>query len=1032
MPELQAPPVVAVVVTCDPGPWLEDALASLAAQDYPSLSLLVVDNASEEPIVARVASVVPSAYLHRLEENRGFGAGANAVLSLVEHAAFFLFCHDDVVLAPDALRKLVEEAYRSNAGIVAPKYLDPDGTGRILQLGLGMDRFGAPVRRIERGELDQSQHDAVQEVFAAPGGCTLVRGDLFAVLGGFDEAIFMLGEDVDFAWRARLAGARVVVQPAAEVRHVEATSARRRLLPEARALQWRHELRAVLKNYGRARRFSVGARLVLLSVAEIVYFLLRAKTWRAKQVVAAWRWNFAPEQGLKAARAEVAARRRVSDRVVVQLFSRRTSRLARFARVALERRLDDRGRPGGEHHRRRGRRGRPVVIAATVAAVVLVLGARSVLFGPTPLVGQLAPIPAPGMLLGRFFGGWQDAGLQAPGPTSPAFALLGGLAALFSFARGFLLVGGLAACVVAGAFGIARLVRPLGPPGARLIGALAYLAMPLAWNDVAAGDVKALIAYGATPWILLRLARASGTAPFVLARGRVALLLECLALGVLVAIAASFVPALALVTVAIALLLGFGGLLSGTGRGAGRIVIVGIGGTLVAFILCLPWSASFLQPGARWSVVLGAAGRPSAAPSLGSLMRFDLGPMGHSILGLSWFLAAALVLLVGHEERFTWGSRYWAVVLGTLAFCWAADQGWLGEGGGALRLLLAPVAAGLAAAIGLGAASVAGDLRRSRFGWRHVAVLGCGLAGIVGIFPVLAGSLNGRFGQPTTGFDAVLSFRSPDRPAARDATKVLWVGDPTALPLPSWQIRPGLAAAVSLGEPNATRWWLSANPGMANAMIEALQQAQAGRSVRLGAALAAFGVAEIVVPSATAPDLGVMQRATPAPPPSVLLQALGAQTDLHELPRQGSTRVYEVARGVTARRAPEGRGMPGPWRGIALAAEIAAFLAALGVLGATHRRQRRGRAHQPHRLQGTMRLVLAGTANEPAAALDGAVASPPEPAIAAPSGDRPSGRHRFAAEPARPQASGDAEKAPGARGGAATAALRAEGPAERP
>ena len=47
-PQPSAPPVVAVVVTCDPGPWLEDALSALASQDYPNLSLLVIDAASTD------------------------------------------------------------------------------------------------------------------------------------------------------------------------------------------------------------------------------------------------------------------------------------------------------------------------------------------------------------------------------------------------------------------------------------------------------------------------------------------------------------------------------------------------------------------------------------------------------------------------------------------------------------------------------------------------------------------------------------------------------------------------------------------------------------------------------------------------------------------------------------------------------------------------------------------------------------------------------------------------------------------------
>ena len=76
-----APPVVAVVVTRDPGPWLEEALAALGSQDYPNLSILVVDAASADDVTPRVASVLPSAYVRRLASAPGYAAGANEVLT---------------------------------------------------------------------------------------------------------------------------------------------------------------------------------------------------------------------------------------------------------------------------------------------------------------------------------------------------------------------------------------------------------------------------------------------------------------------------------------------------------------------------------------------------------------------------------------------------------------------------------------------------------------------------------------------------------------------------------------------------------------------------------------------------------------------------------------------------------------------------------------------------------------------------------------------------------------------------------------
>ena len=97
-------------------------------------------------------------------------------------------------------------------------------------------------RYVERGELDQEQHDAVRDVFYVPGAATLVRADLFTALGGFDPGIELLGEDLDLSWRAHVVGARVLVAPGARIAHLEALG-QRRPVDDRRRLQMRHRLR---------------------------------------------------------------------------------------------------------------------------------------------------------------------------------------------------------------------------------------------------------------------------------------------------------------------------------------------------------------------------------------------------------------------------------------------------------------------------------------------------------------------------------------------------------------------------------------------------------------------------------------------------------------------------------------------------------------------------------------------------------------------------------------------------------------------
>src|SRR5207244_4448490 len=210
---------------------------------------------------------------------------------MVEGAAFFASVHDDAAPDADAIRQLVEEALRSNAGIVGPKLVSWDDPERLLQVGVAVDRAGTPAQLVERGELDQEQHDNVRDVFAVPGGCTLVRSDLFVELQGFDPVMTRHGEDVDLCWRAQVVGARVLVAPAARVRHLEGLPLRGTDPDQRRYLQTRHRIRTMLKCYGPVHLLRVVPQAVAAGLAEILYALLSGRRGQAGDVASAWAWN---------------------------------------------------------------------------------------------------------------------------------------------------------------------------------------------------------------------------------------------------------------------------------------------------------------------------------------------------------------------------------------------------------------------------------------------------------------------------------------------------------------------------------------------------------------------------------------------------------------------------------------------------------------------------------------------------------------------------------------------------------------------
>ena len=394
--ESLAPPVVVVIVTHDPGPWFETTLRAIKEQNYPETSVLVLDAASSEDPTPRVASILPDAFVRRLASNKGFGASANEAGAMVEGADFLLFCHDDVAPEPEALRHMVEEAYRSNAGVVGPKFVDWDAPERILHVGVQVDKSGAVVDRVERGEVDDGQHDAVRDVFSTPGGFTLVRSDLFSELGGFDPHIVVMGEDLDLCWRAQIAGARVIVAPDARVRHLELLASGKRAAPmsaesaepanepaneaangsanepangsagvaanesagespdESRSarrsarrsgrterqvsmqeFQRRAELHAALKAYGPVHRARVVPQIALLAVAEMLVLSVVGRADSAREVARAWVWNFRLRPETRVERRQLKSIRRVTDSDVRLAQIRGSARVSKYLRLAF-------------------------------------------------------------------------------------------------------------------------------------------------------------------------------------------------------------------------------------------------------------------------------------------------------------------------------------------------------------------------------------------------------------------------------------------------------------------------------------------------------------------------------------------------------------------------------------------------------------------------------------------------------------------------------------------------------------------------
>jgi hypothetical protein len=436
------------------------------------------------------------------------------------------------------------------------------------------------------------------------------------------------------------------------------------------------------------------------------------------------------------------------------------------------------------------------------------------------------------------------------------------------------------------------LARPLGSARVRVAALVAYLAVPLPYNAIAEGRWTGLVAYGAMPWLLAVLARWTGLPPFP----RAERWQRVVGAALLLAAAGAVEPALLPLAVIVAVLLAGGAALTGAGAAGGRAVrLVALAAT-GALVLLAPWSLQWVPPVGEWATFSGPAAHTGPA-HLSTLLRFQTGPLGAGVLGYALLVVAAFPLLVGRDWRAAWATRMWVVALGSFALAWAGQHGALGIGWPPADVLLAPAAVAVAVSCALGVAAFELDLSGYHFGWRQVASVVAGAAACLACLPVLVRSVDGRWRQPTTGFDALLQPWMAAKQAQGDF-RVLWVGPPSVLPIAGWRLDSRTAYATSVdGVPTVTDQWPGTSRGPTRLLGQALTLARSGLTAQVGHLLAPMGVRYIVVASAAAP----LATSGFQPVPADLSSGLASQLDLEVVDRSLAMTVYQNDAWMAAR-----------------------------------------------------------------------------------------------------------------------------------
>lgn len=312
----------AAVVSTNEARWLEDCFASLLAQTYQPLELILVDNASQDGSGALVSQKFPSVRILRLEETLPLAGALNHAAQNAQ-GDYFLILNPDIELAPDAVAEMVSR-FESvpDCAAVAPKLKFSWATSVINGIG---NRAGAFSWGVDNGlgYLDLGQFDGWGEIPSACFAAMLTSKRVWQAVGPVDEGFTLYYEDTEWSYRARLLGYSIQAAPQAVIYHALSgripSGADSGMSPTKLERVVFGRLRFALKLWQPANRLRFVLGYLLEDLLRLGYHLLRGRWALAGAYPRAWSKLLKALPGLRAQRRELQSRRTHDDRQVFQI-----------------------------------------------------------------------------------------------------------------------------------------------------------------------------------------------------------------------------------------------------------------------------------------------------------------------------------------------------------------------------------------------------------------------------------------------------------------------------------------------------------------------------------------------------------------------------------------------------------------------------------------------------------------------------------------------------------------------------------------
>ncbi|MEI6433516.1 MAG: glycosyltransferase family 2 protein [Bacteroidota bacterium] len=273
--------IAVVILNWNGVKFLRQFLPALIRYSKDVAEIIVADNASTDDSVQFLHATYPELRIVQNPDNGGFAKGYNVALNQVE-ADYYVLLNSDIEVTENWIMPVISQM-EENPAVAAcqPKirsFHEPQKFEYAGAAGGFIDKYGYPFCRgriFQSIEEDLGQYNDACEVFWATGACMFVKAKLFHKMGGFDEDFFAHMEEIDFCWRLRNNGYRIMYCPLSTVYHIGGGT-----LPKVSwrktYLNFRNNFYLLYKNLPEDRLVKVFAVRLLLDGIAAVKFLFSA------------------------------------------------------------------------------------------------------------------------------------------------------------------------------------------------------------------------------------------------------------------------------------------------------------------------------------------------------------------------------------------------------------------------------------------------------------------------------------------------------------------------------------------------------------------------------------------------------------------------------------------------------------------------------------------------------------------------------------------------------------------------------------